>query len=127
MPRAYARWLFGLAAAFNLAVGLALAFGRDALGPMLELDPVQGGNLVLGTLTGLLVAILGVLYAMIARDPVRLRPVIGLAVAGKLLAFVCVALPWFFGEISASLPTLASGDLILAALFAHYLWATRKE
>ena len=38
--RTYAAWLFGAAALFNAAVGLALMFGGDALGAVLGLAPV---------------------------------------------------------------------------------------
>ncbi len=123
--RAYARGLFGTAAAFNIAVGAALVFGRGAVGPALGLGPLSGADLVVSNLAGLLVALLGAAYALIAREPERLRPLIALAAAGKVLAFACVAIPWLQGQVPASLPALAAGDLVYAALFAHYLWSTR--
>ena len=124
--KSYARWLFGTAAAFNIAVGLALLWLRPQLGPLLGLEPVEGTNLVIGNLAGLLVALLGCVYALIAADPPRYRPLIVLGAVGKLLAVVCVVLPWLRGEISASLPALAGGDVVYAALFLDYLRRTRR-
>jgi hypothetical protein len=123
--KSYARWLFGMAAVFNIALGLALLFLRPLLASWLGIEPAQGENLVLGNLAGLLAGLIGCIYALISSDPVRYRPIIGLAVVGKLLAVVCVIVPWLRGEISGSLPVLVMGDVIFAGLFANYLRRTR--
>ena len=123
--KSYARWLFGTAAAFNIALGLALLFLRPQLEPLLQIEPAQGANLVLGNLAGLLAALLGFIYALIAGDPARYRSIIILAAAGKLLAVVVVVTPWLRGEISAALPMLVAGDAVFAALFLDYLRRTR--
>lgn len=117
----YARWLFGTAAAFNVAVGLALIFGRGSVGSMLGLTQIEGADLVIANLAGVLVLLFGGLYALAAREPQRLRPAIALAAVGKLLAFACVLIPYLRGEISPMLPMLGAGDLVYAILFADYL------
>lgn len=117
----YARWLFGAAAAFNILLCLALVFLRPLLQQRLGIDPAEGVNLVLGNLAGLLAGLLGVIYALIARDPARYRPIIILAAIGKLLAVVTVLTPWLRGEISATLPMLVAGDAVFAALFLDYV------
>ena len=123
----YARWLFGTAAAFNIALGLALLFLRPQLAGWLGIDAVEGENLVLGNLAGLLAGLIGCIYAFISADPARYRPIIGLAVIGKLLAVVCVIVPWLRGEISAALPVLVIGDVLYAVLFTDYLRRTRAH
>jgi hypothetical protein len=125
--RIHAAWLFGVAAAANLAVGAALLFLRDWLTPLLDLAPISGTNIWFADLTGALVALFGVVYALIARDPVTYRPTIWIFAVGKVLAFACAAIPWLQGEISARLPMLIGGDLVFAALFVDYLRRTRAR
>ena len=121
----YARWLFGTAAAFNILIGLSLMFLRPLLQARLGIAPAEGENLVLANLAGLLAAMVGVIYAMIARQPERYRPIIVLAAIGKALAFWMVFTAWRQGEIGPQLAVLVTGDLIYAALFADYLRRTR--
>ena len=119
--RGHARWLFGCAAAFNLLVGLAVLFARGLLVPALKLAPIEGTQVVFANLCGAFIALFGVAYALIARDPVGYRPYIGLGAAGKLFAIVVVALPWMQGTIDARIPMLTGGDLVFAALFIAFL------
>jgi hypothetical protein len=123
--RAYARWLFGLAAAFNLLIGLALLFLRTLLSSLLHLGPIAGTNVVLANLTGMFVALFGFAYAMVALDPVEYRPFIPLGAIGKLLAVVCVFIPWFMGVIPGILPSLVVGDFVFAILFLVFMERTR--
>ncbi len=116
-----APWLFGVAAAFNVAVGIGLLFLRPWLAPLLGLDPIAGTNLVLIDLAGGLILLFGYAYARVAMDPTRYRPYIPLGIGGKLVAVVSAAAPWLAGEISWRLPLLAGGDLVFAALFLAYL------
>ena len=123
----YARALFGTAALFNLFVAAAVLFLRQALGPLIGLDPVAGTNLVFLYLSGLLVGLFGYAYLRIARDPIRFRPFIELGVIGKLLAVTAATWPWLRGEIGAQLPLLASADLVFAVLFVDFLRRTRAS
>ena len=119
--RAYARWLFGLAAAFNLLIGLALLFLRTLLSSLLHLGPIAGTNVVLANLTGMFVALFGCAYAMVALDPVEYRAFVPLGAIGKLLAVVCVFIPWFMGVIPGILPSLVVGDFVFAILFLVFM------
>lgn len=121
----YARWLFGTAATFNILVGLSLVFLRPLLQARLGIEPAEGANLVFANLAGLLAALLGVIYAMIARDPDRYRPIIVLAALGKLTAVALVVTPWLRGELGPQLPALVMGDALYALLFLDYLRRTR--
>ena len=67
--KTYARWLFGTAAAFNILVGLSLVFLRPLMQARLGIESAEGANLVFANLAGLLAALLGVIYALIAREP----------------------------------------------------------
>ena len=122
--KTYAHWLFGLAAAFNALVGLAMLLGRPLLGPMLGLAPLVGTNIAIANLAAGLILTFAYAYLRVAMDPVRFRPFIGLAVIGKLLAVACVVWPWLAGDIDARLPRLVAGDFVFALLFADYLRRT---
>ncbi|MBA3812024.1 MAG: hypothetical protein H0X27_10370 [Caulobacteraceae bacterium] len=116
--------LFGVAAAFNFGVGIALLFLRPWLGPLLGLDVIAGTNLVLIDLTAGLILLFGYAYARLAIDAVRYRPYIPIGIGGKLVAVVSAAVPWLAGEISWRLPLLAGADLVFVGLFVAYLRRT---
>ncbi len=115
--RAQIRWLFGAAAVFNASVGLGLLFLRPQVSGVLRLDPISGTNLVLLYLTAGFILLFGCAFVMVAVDPVRYRPFIPLSILGKLAAFASVFGAWLAGQAPASLPALASGDLVFAILF----------
>jgi hypothetical protein len=116
-----ARWLFGSAAVFNLAVAGALLFLRPAIAPLLKLDPIEGSNAVTLNLTACFVGLFGYAFALVAFDPVKYRPIIRLGAIGKLLAVACVAGPWLMGIIPAVLPAFIMADLVYALLFIAFL------
>jgi hypothetical protein len=125
--RAYGGWLFGAAAVFNAAVGLGLLFARPWLGGLIGLDPATGTNLALLYLTASFILLFAGAYGWVALKPMTNRPLILLGAIGKLVAVVCVAVPWMTGAIDARLPSLAAGDLVFAALFLDYLRRTRQR
>lgn len=117
----YARWLFGTAAIFNIALGLTVIFARPLMAAKLGIETAEGIHLVFANLAGLLAAMIGVVYWMISREPERYRPLILLSAVGKALAVVLVMIPFARGEIGGALPLLVMGDLIYATLFLDYL------
>jgi hypothetical protein len=123
----YARWLFGVSAAFNLAVGGALLLLRPTLLGRLGFDPVEGSNIVIANLTAMFIMLFGYCYALVAFDPVKNRPFISVGAVGKLLAIGCAVVPWLSGQIAMKPPPLLAGDLILAILFLDYLRRTRPN
>jgi hypothetical protein len=121
---AYARWLFGIAAAANLLVAASMSLGQPWFVALLGLDPITGTNVVLVDLAAVLIAAFGYGYARIALDPVRFRPLIALGAWGKLAAVATV----LFGALTAPhlwrLFALISGDGPFALLFLDYLRRT---
>lgn len=117
----HARWLFGVAAGFNFAVAAGLTVGRPLLAPLLRMDAATGTNALFIDLAAVLIAAFGYGYARAAVDPDGFRQCIALGVIGKLLV-VAVALAHFYaGDVAWPLPTLASGDLLFAALVLLFL------
>ena len=118
----YARWLFGIAAAFNLAVGAALLFLRPVFLGRLGFDPVSGLQHhhcqshwdVRRTVRLLLCA---------RRDRSGEEPAVYLRRRNRKAAGAigCAVVPWLTGEVQMKPPPLLAGDLILALLFLDYL------
>ena len=123
--RLYARWLFGVAAAANVAVGAAFVFAQPLLVRLLALDPVAGTNAVFAATAGVLIAAFGYGYARIALDPVRYRPLIHIGAIGKLAAVATAALFAALDPRGLRFLMLVSGDAVLAGLFLDYLRRTR--
>lgn len=123
---AYARRLFGIAAAFNFAAGAATVFLRSMLVSGLQLDPIRGSNIVIADLFGMFVALFGYAYLLIAINPARYRPYISFGAIGKLLAFACAIAGWLAGLVVWKLPALLSADLVFALLFLDYLRRSNK-
>ena len=121
----YARWLFGLAAAFNFAIGFSFLFARPLLLRQIGFDPVRGSNIQIANLVGMFIALFGYCYLLAAIDPRLYRPFIQVGAMGKLLAIVCVAAPWLAGSVHTPPPPLLAGDFIFAFLFLDYLRRTR--
>jgi hypothetical protein len=122
--KTHARWLFGIAGAVNLVVGLTLLFAPRAAAQFASLDPAPGTNLVLVDFAGTMIALFGYGYLRIAAEPMRYRPLIHIGALGKLLAFACAAVPCLQGQIGPRLLTVLAPDIAFAALFLHYLWRT---
>lgn len=94
------RWLFWAATLFNFAIGLAGMLSPDA-----TID---------ARIVGLLVFCFGVIYLLVARDPVRFAPALWAGVIGKI-GVVALLAPAQLGE-GGNLGIL--GILVLDALFA---------
>ena len=94
--RLHARWLFGIAAAFNVAVASGLLFCQSWLAPLLGLTPAYGSNALFLDLTAMLIAVFGYAYARVAGH-------------------------WLLGDIGWQLPLLASADALFSLLFLAFL------
>ena len=107
----FARWSFGIAAAYGLAATLSLYF-RTPLAP---------ASLWLFVFAGAAAAT-QLLYVALAIDPLRYRALIPIGIASKLSFFGPVALLWSRGRADDGLTLAGLIDLALAALFlANYL------
>jgi hypothetical protein len=124
--KAYARWLFGLAAAANFAVAGLFLFGKGPLVALFGLDPIAGTNLLFVNLAAVLIGGFGYGYARIAADPVAFRPLIHLGAAGKLGAVLAAIVAAIEDPHAIRMAALIGGDAVFAALFLDYLRRTRR-
>jgi hypothetical protein len=122
----YARWLFGLAAAANLAVAAAMSIGQGWFVALLRLDTIGGTNALLVDLAAELIAVFGIGYAWVAFEP-RQRALIVLGAVGKAAAVAMVLAGALANPHLWRFFALISGDLVFAGLFLHYLRRTRGD
>ncbi|WP_395646806.1 hypothetical protein [Terricaulis sp.] len=114
------RGLFAFAAFVNLAVGGAM---MAASGQVAERLGVTGtGAPYAIVMVGMMIAVFGVGYAMVSRDPTRNRPIVWIGIVGKLGAVVIGAAQYAAGALPFSTFALSMGDAVFAALFALFLW-----
>ena len=108
--------LFSLAALVNLGVGGAMAATpREVAAQLGVLGP---GAPYAVTMVGMMIAVFGVGYAIVARDPARNRAIVWLGVVGKLGAAGLAAAQYAQTLIPQSTFVLGIGDLVFALLFA---------
>jgi hypothetical protein len=107
-------------ALYDLSFGLAMLFTHEPLARWLAL-PLPAEPLYV-QLSGLLLLVLGALYALPAYDPSRYRGVVAVAGIGRLLGALFLALAWRRRGWPALLG-LALGDLALGAV---HLWLLRR-
>lgn len=100
------------ASAYDLAFGIGILVLRRSLAAMLSIPLPEDGT-YLG-LVGVLLLVLGALYVLPARDPVRFAPVVAISAVGRLLGCAYLAWVWTRGHPPAFLG-LAAGDLAFAA------------
>lgn len=108
--------LFNAAAMFNLAAGIPLLVAPGFMAGLLALEITPAGILFM-QLTALAIAGFGIIYGLIARDPLRHQPYILLGVGLKLAFVGFVYAYWLRGHIGGLLPLLAVGDVIFSVLF----------
>jgi hypothetical protein len=118
----YERALFVTAACFNLVVGLLALCAYPLAARLLALTdpPTVWLHLVAAT-----VLIFGVAYWLVAKQPQRYRPFVGLGAAGKLAFAAIIYYHWLAGDAPARLAMLVSVDVVFALLFLKYLRRTQ--
>tara|TARA_R110000850_G_C9798880_1_gene450166 strand:+ start:215 stop:583 length:369 start_codon:yes stop_codon:yes gene_type:complete len=112
------RTLFNAAALFNLAAGIPLLVAPGFMAGLFSLEITPAGTLFM-QLTALAIAGFGIIYGLIARDPLRHRPYILLGVGLKIAFVGFVYAYWLRGHIGGLLPLLAAGDVIFSILFVR--------
>jgi len=113
------RVLFCAAAVFNWAVGLPLL-----LAPALMLQVLQVAaptDLTFHKMSGLLVLCFGFVYALVARDPARYRPLMWVAVLGKAGVVAIFVHAWMQGLAPPRALGVALGDLAFGLAFLGFL------
>jgi hypothetical protein len=117
------RRILWASAFFNLG-GAALFAFPESVGRLAGLPaPVPT---VYSMLLVLFVLLFGGSYAWIASQPTINRPMVALGAIGKAGAFVVVLLCWLAGAASGLSVVAIAGDLVLAFLFARWLFATAR-
>jgi hypothetical protein len=121
------KWLFGVAAVFNLAVGASLLLARPMLTSLLRLEPATGTNLVTYYLTASFVSLFGYSYARVAFEPDRYKEYIPFGLIGKLLAVVAIIAIAGVVTLPPMVLALAGGDLVFSVLFIAFLRQTARR
>lgn len=121
----YDRALFTIAAAWNLGAAAMLICNPDFL--LARLNITDPAARLLARSFASSVTTWGVAYALVAVDPPRFRDFAWLGVISKSIFFIVYAVAFFSRQISLQAFTPALLDLLMAALFAEFLWRTRAN
>jgi hypothetical protein len=119
------RIFFIVAALFNFAAGLPLLLAPDALLAS-QGQPVPD-ELLFHRFTGLLVVCFGLVYALVAHDQMRYRPLVWLGVIGKAGVVALFTEAYLTGRVPFSAYAISLGDLAFVAGFLIFLAATAKR
>ena len=106
------RLFFGIAAAFNLVIGLG-GF----------LDAQWASPEAIGSV---LIFCFGIIYALVARDPKRFAPTLIAGILGKGMVVAMLGPPNWFSGGDTMIGAIVAGDLLFALGFALFLWKSRK-
>jgi len=120
----YWRIFFGVAALNNLIIGGLMLFGADQAAARIGVNGPAAGYIV--GFGGLLVAIFGVAYALVAYRPLPNRNLVAIGALGKACAVALASWHALAGHISQSAYQLAMGDLIFVLIFCVFLAQTRN-
>lgn len=103
------RWrgFFWLAAAYNFVIGLI----------MLSATPWASAEAI----NGVLIFCFGIVYALVARDPLRFAPALLAGVVGKGMVVAMLGPPNWFGGGDTSVGIIVVGDLMFALGFVLFL------
>ncbi len=115
----FARWTFGLAALWGIIVVGPLYFLESQIAeiaPPAITHPEYYYGFIGTVLAWQLV------YALIATDPMRYRPIMVIGALGKLAFFAACLILYLQGRAEAVLPLATAPDLLLAILFC-VVWA----
>jgi len=108
-----ARWIFRLAGIYGiLLLAPMYVLERQVAGPAGVLPHAENYYGFIGTALAA-----QVLFLIIARDPIRLRPAMLAGVLEKLAFGVPVWALWLQGRVAAPVVVFGTIDLVLAALF----------
>lgn len=109
-----------LTAPANILVGYSLAFPESAPARFIALPSSDTSLYTL--LAGVLVALFGVAYWLMARQSVINRSLLLLGATGKSIAALLAIFLFVSGQLSTTTLILLQGDLLLAGLWFTYLW-----
>lgn len=119
------RVIFWAAAAYNWLVGLPMLLAPALLLQMM--GAAAPADLSFHRISGALIVCFGGLYAFIAEDPKRYRPLAWLGVAGKLGVVALSAQALMAGLTDLSSFSVALGDLAFVVAFVVFLFTYRCD
>jgi hypothetical protein len=105
---------------FNLGGALVLALPSSAIGQLAGLPAAVPP--MYSTLLGLFVILFGGAYAWLARQTHIDRPLVAFSAIGKAGFFAITFILWLLGDATGRFALAATGDLILAGVFAWWLF-----
>ncbi|MCA8901145.1 MAG: hypothetical protein KDA53_07820 [Hyphomonas sp.] len=109
------------AAAYHWLVGIPLY-----LSPALMVDTVGGSvaasDMALMKIIGALLVCFGIVYAIVAHDPARFRPILWAGVIGKLGVALVFARDWLLGTIPWPTIALSLVDMSLVVIFLFFIF-----
>ncbi len=116
------RGALAVGAVYNWLGALLLLF-PGSLGRLVGL-PAPGSWFYVWTLA-FFIGLFGCVYAWQAWRPVIDRPIIAVAIIGKIGVFAVAALAWLAAEIPFSVVLLTIGDLLFALVFLWWYLSPR--
>lgn len=114
-----------LSAGFNLLGGLLFAFPGFPTGRLAGL-PAEVPGLYRATVF-LFIVLFGGAYLWLARRAVIDRPMVAFGAIGKASFFALVLLFWWANAVPGRTVLIASGDFVLAGVFALWLYTSRRD
>jgi hypothetical protein len=119
------RLFFAVAAGFNFLAGLPLLIAPAEMAASLGV-PVPD-DLMYHRFTGLLVACFGGVYALLASDPMRYRPVLWTGVIGKAGVVALFTEAFLGARVPFQAYAVSLGDLAFVIGFLIFLLTTGKK
>ncbi len=119
------RVFFWVAMAFNFLAGLPLLIAPAEM--QASLGVAVPDDLLFHRFTGLLVVCFGALYAFVALDLTRYRPLVWLGVVGKAGVVALFTEAWMAGRVPFQAYAISLGDLAFVVGFLVFLLTTGKK
>jgi predicted membrane channel-forming protein YqfA (hemolysin III family) len=119
------RALFWAAALYNFAAGLPSLLAPAASMANQGLPPLDPQHVILAQLTGMLIAVFGIGYAMVAMGRPGAREIVFLGLLGKVGVCVILALRLREVAVPPAMIWATAGDFLFILAFAAYLVRTR--
>ena len=118
------RLFFVVAALNNLGIGAMMLIGADRAAAQIGVSGPAAGYMV--GFGGLLVAVFGVAYGLVAYRPLPNRNLVVVGALGKSAAIVLASWHAMQNHIPQNTYLLAMGDLVFVLIFCIFLAQTRN-
>jgi hypothetical protein len=119
------RGFFAFAALYNFAVGGMMLAAPERAAAQLNIAGAGGPFAI--AMSGMLIAVFGIGYAMVSYAPARNRGIVWIGLVGKVGAAILATMQYTQGIIPTSTFALGMGDLVFVVLFALFLWRGSQQ